>query len=165
MPQPAPAIPSITFRVCAWHILTGLCDPVTVVLCPIFQSNYFQIPVSMNVAYVQCVRQHLHSRLYRNVSYISEGTYLGLDLMAGSPIFFIGENAPWVPIKQSGEKSEVYGYQGKQNPPEILERGTYAATYDVPAGGAIILAYHSGLGRKNHRNVSLLPPFVMIEAG
>ena len=39
MPQLSPEIPSITFHSCAWHILTGLCDIVMVVLCPIFLKH------------------------------------------------------------------------------------------------------------------------------
>ena len=67
-----------------------------------------------------------------------------------------GDNAPWVPIEQSGENFEVYGYQENQDPPEILERVTYAAVYDIPNRGTIILACHNLLGGRNHRNVSLV---------
>ena len=100
-----------------------------------------------------------------DVSYISEGTYLGLDLRDDSPILSIGENAPSVPIKQSSEKFEVHGYRGKQDPPEILERGTYAAAHDIQTGVNIVLVCQNGIGRKNHGNLLLLMPFRMREAG
>ena len=98
-----------------------------------------------------------------NVSSISEATHLNIDSRTKSSILSIGDNAPWVPIGQSGEKFEVYGYRGKQDPPEILERVTYAATCDIPTGGTIILACHNGLGRKNRGNVLLLPTFILRE--
>ena len=63
---------------------------------------------------------------------------------------------------KSDEKFEVYGYRGKQYPPDILQRGTYAAAYDIPTGGTIILACHNGLGSNNHGNVSLLSTFMII---
>ena len=88
-----------------------------------------------------------------------------MDSRAKSPILSIEENSPWVTIEQFSEKFEVYGYRGKKEPPEILERVTYAAAYDVPTGGTIILECHNGLGRKNHKNMSHLLPFMMIEAG
>ena len=135
------------------------------VICPIFPSTYFQIPFSINVAYVQHIQQHLQYRLFGDVSSILEGIYLGLDSRAKSPILSIGDNAPWVIIKQPGKNFKVYGYLGNHDPPEILERGTLAAAYDVPTGGTIILACHNGLVRKNHGNVSLLPPFMMREVG
>ena len=138
MPQLVPVILSITFHACVWHIFTGLCALVTVVLCPIFPSTYFQLPVSINVVYLQNVQQHLHSRLCGDVSSRSEGTYLGPDLRSKIHILPIRENAPWVPIKESGENFEVYVYQEKQDPPEILKRGNYAAAYKIPAGSAII---------------------------
>ena len=59
----------------------------------------------------------------------------------------------------------MYGYQGNQDTPEILERGTYVVTYDIPTRGTITLAFQNGLGRKNHGNVLLLITFMMIEAG
>ena len=64
-------------------------------------------------------------------------------------------------IEQYGEKSKVYGYRGKQDPPEILERVAYAAAYDIPTGGTIILVFHNLLGRNNHVNLLLLTPFMM----
>ena len=67
--QLAPAIPSINFHACAWNILIGLCSLVTAVLCPIFTSTYFQLPVSINVVYVQRIHQHLHSKLCGDLSY------------------------------------------------------------------------------------------------
>ena len=70
-----------------------------------------------------------------------------------------------MPIKKSGEKFEVYGYWGKKEPPEIPERCTYAAAYDIPTGGTIILVYHNILGSNSNFNVLLLPPFIMIESG
>ena len=70
-----------------------------------------------------------------------------------------------MPIEKSGEKFEVYGYWVKKDPPKILERSTYSATYGIPTNGIILLACHNGLGRKNHGNLSLLTHFMMIEAG
>ena len=162
MPKLAPVIPSTTLHSCAWHILTGLCALMTAVICPIFPSTYFQLPLSINEAYVQRVHQHLQSRLCGNLSSSSEGKYFGLDLSGESPILSIEYNSPWVPIKQSGEKFEVYGYWGNQKPPEILDIDTYAAAYDIATGGTIMLECQNGLGRKNHGNVSLLPPLTMI---
>ena len=162
--QLAPSIPSIPFHACDWHIFTGLCALVTAAMCPIFPRTYFQLSVSINVAYVWRVQQHLQSSMCGYLSSILGGTYFGLDSMSKIPILVIGYNAPWLPIEKSGEKFEVYGYQENQDPPEILERGTYAAAYDIPTGVAIILACHNGLRRKNHRNVSLLPSFMMREA-
>ena len=133
-------------------------------LCPIFPITNFQLPISINVAYVQRVQQHLNLRLCGDVSYISEGTYLGLDLRSDIPILSIVDNAPWVPIEKSGEKFKVYGYRGNQDLPDILERGTYVASYDIPTRGTIILACHYDLGRKNHGNLSLLPTFMMRES-
>ena len=161
MPQLSPAVPSTTFHACAWHIPTGLFSLVMAVLWPIFTSTYFQLPVRINVVYVKRVQQHLQSRLCVNVSSSSEGTYLGIDWRPKSPILSIGDNAPWVPIKKYGENFEVYGYQGKQDPPEILEKGTYTAAYDIPTGSTIILAWHNGLGRKNNGNVFIMLPFMM----
>ena len=100
-----------------------------------------------------------------DVSYISEGTHFGLDSRSESSMLSIGENAPWVPIEKYSEHLEVYGYRGKQDPPEILEKGTYATAYAILNGGTIILARHNGLGRKYHGNVLLLKPFMMREAG
>ena len=59
----------------------------------------------------------------------------------------------------------MYGYPGKQDPPEILERCTYTAAYNISTGDTIILACHNGLERNNHGNVSLLTPFMMRELG
>ena len=135
------------------------------VILPIFTSTYFQLPFSINVSYVWRVQQHMPSRMCGDLSSNSESTYLGLDSRSKSPILSIGKNTLWVPIKQSGEKIGVYGYWGNQDPPDILDRGTYATAYDIPTSGTIILACHIGLGRKNHGNVLLLPPFVMIKSG
>ena len=96
-----------------------------------------------------------------DVSYISEGTHFGLDSRSESSMLSIGENAPWVPIEKYSEHLEVYGYRGKKDSPEILERGTYAAAYEVPTGGTIIVACHKGLVSKNHGNVFILTPSVM----
>ena len=53
MPKLAPEIPYINFHACACHILTGLFALVTAVLCLLLPSNYFQLTVSINVAYMQ----------------------------------------------------------------------------------------------------------------
>ena len=58
----------------------------------------------------------------------------------------------------------MYGYQGNHDTPEILERGTYTAEYDIPTGGTIILEWNNGLGIKNHVNVLLLLTFIMRES-
>ena len=120
MPQLAPARSSINFHSCACQILTGLCALVTAVLCTIFPFTYFQLPVSVNVAYVQRLQQHLQTKLCGGVSSSSEGTYLGLYFRGNILILFTGENASWVPIEQSGDILEVYGYQGNQDLPGIL---------------------------------------------
>ena len=65
--------------------------------------------------------------------------------------------------RKPGEKFEVYGYQGNQDIPEILNKGTYAAAYEVLNRGAIILAFRDGLGWNNYGDVFLLPPFMMRE--
>ena len=67
-------------------------------------------------------------------------------------------------IKESGEKFKVHGNRGKKDTPEILERGSYTAAYEVPTGVSIILACHNGLCRKNHVNVLLLTPEMIIKA-
>ena len=58
----------------------------------------------------------------------------------------------------------MYSYWGNQDPPEILDRGTYDAAYDIPTVFTIIWACHNVLGRNNHRNLLLLPPFMMRES-
>ena len=107
------------------------------------------------------VQQHLQLRLCGDISSILEDTYIGFDTKAKSPILSIGDNVPWVNIKQYGEKFEIYSYRGKQDPPEILDRGTYATAYETLTEGTSILLCHNGLGRNNHGNVLLLPPFIM----
>ena len=53
----------------------------------------------------------------------------------------------------------------KAGTPEILDRGAYAAAYNVLTGSTIILACPNGLCRKNHGNVSLMTPFMTRESG
>ena len=129
-----------------------------------FQRTYFQLSVSINVSYVWRIQQHLQSRMCGYLYSRLEGTFFGIDSRVESPILSIGYNAPWVPIEKYGENFEVYDYQENQDPPEILDRGTYAAAYDIPTGVTIILAFHNGLRRNNHINVLLLPPFMMRES-
>ena len=59
----------------------------------------------------------------------------------------------------------MYVYRVRQDPPEILQRGTYAAAYEIPTGGTIVLACHNSLGRNNPVNVFLMPHFMMRESG
>ena len=124
MTKLSPARTSITLYTCTLNISTSLCNIITSVLFPILPRTYFQLPIRINVEYVRHVQPDLQSSLCGNVSSILEGIYLGLDLRAEIPILSIGENSPWVTIKKSEEKFEVYGYRGKQDNLRYLREAT-----------------------------------------
>ena len=69
------------------------------------------------------------------------------------------------PSKSLVKSSKFMVMEEISPPPGILERGTYAADYDVPTRGTIILVCHNGLCRKNHRNILILSHFMMRESG
>ena len=59
------------------------------------------------------------------------------------------------------ENYDTQGFRSDTDPPNIMEKETYATAYDIPTGGSIILVCPNGLNSINHRIDSLISSSVL----
>ena len=71
----------------------------------------------------------------------------------------------WVCLESSGDKYEVYGYQGNFYGYKVIDIGMCDASYGIPNGVTIILIFHNGLGRSNQIQDYPIHPFFLSDYG
>ena len=99
------------------------------------------------------------------MSYNEVVHWLGLDSRAGAPVLGCGPNDPWILEYETGNSFRVFGYQGAESGnSEVLREGTFSTVYEMPSGQNLLLVVNRGLGRPS-QNSSLIPPFMMRQAG